>query len=426
MSITTVVSETQNRFDSPISGSDISAINVTASIVSASQFIGDGSGLTGVSSPGTISSSLQFTNTDDVTFRNVTASVFIGDVGLTTVSTKSISDVNIDWSSGSVFTKVIVENTIFTFSNIQPKTIIVGITNSGSYTSSASWPSINWSSGSEPVLSTSSSVMTDVFTFVSFGNNISSVYGVAQQHFPSTIAGVPFDPISISGMKVWLRADMDIFSDAGITPAINDDPVYQWNDQSGNGNHVVQTTVGLQPLFKPSTLSGKPILRFDGVDDLMDRVYTSPMAQPATMFVVVNDKTSGAQNSIIDSTDPLLRHVFGKYVFATPDTFGLYAYNGLPPGFDGVVDSWPTGFRVWTLVFNGGASSITKNGTLVQAGTVGTDVSVGLRLGANNSGGGPTVWADMDIAEVLIYNSPLSNSQRTAVEAYLNTKYAIY
>ena len=54
------------------SGNISSSGNITAVSMS-----GDGSGLTGVSSTvpaGTVSSSLQFTNTDDVTFRNVTAS----------------------------------------------------------------------------------------------------------------------------------------------------------------------------------------------------------------------------------------------------------------------------------------------------------------------------------------------------------------
>jgi hypothetical protein len=60
------------------------SVNLTGSM--SGSFSGDGSQLTGVagSSPGTISSSLQFGSTDDVRFRNVTASrisasIFIGD-----------------------------------------------------------------------------------------------------------------------------------------------------------------------------------------------------------------------------------------------------------------------------------------------------------------------------------------------------------
>jgi len=158
----------------------------TASIISASVFIGDGSQLTGVagSSPGTISSSLQFTNTDDVRFRNITASrisasIFIGDTSLTTTSPITISSSDIDWNSGSVFTKTLSANTTFTFSNIQPKVIVVLVTNSGSFT--ATWPTTHWPAGIAPTLTTGS--VTDVFTFVSLGQSstTASMFGAVQK-----------------------------------------------------------------------------------------------------------------------------------------------------------------------------------------------------------------------------------------------------
>ncbi len=41
-------------------------------------------------------------------------------------------------------------------------------------------------------------------------------------------------------------------------------------DQSGNGNHLVQATSGLQPLLKLNQSgNGKPLIEFDGVDDFM-------------------------------------------------------------------------------------------------------------------------------------------------------------
>ena len=62
--------------------------------VSASGYYGDGSGLTGVTATlpaGVISSSLQFTNTDDVTFRNITASGNISASGDTTTSALTVA-----------------------------------------------------------------------------------------------------------------------------------------------------------------------------------------------------------------------------------------------------------------------------------------------------------------------------------------------
>ena len=69
------------------------SISVTGS-VTATSFVGDGSGLTGISSvpDGTISSSAQFTSTDDVEFSNITASGDISASGVVTAEGLVISD----------------------------------------------------------------------------------------------------------------------------------------------------------------------------------------------------------------------------------------------------------------------------------------------------------------------------------------------
>ena len=99
---------------STLSGSNTitGSVNFTGSLVDFLQvgtvtgsFSGDGSGLTGVTATvpaGTVSSSLQFTSTDDVTFRNITASGNISSSGTVTGLSGSFShiysggDINID------------------------------------------------------------------------------------------------------------------------------------------------------------------------------------------------------------------------------------------------------------------------------------------------------------------------------------------
>src|SRR5262245_35435328 len=64
-----------------------------------------------------------------------------------------------------------------------------------------------------------------------------------------------FLPTSIGGtaLKLWLRADK------GITLASGD--VSQWDDQSGNGNHVSQATAANRPLFVASGQNSRPLVR---------------------------------------------------------------------------------------------------------------------------------------------------------------------
>jgi hypothetical protein len=69
--------------------------------VSASGYYGDGSGLTGVTATttlpaGLVSSSLQFTSTDDVTFRNITASGNISASGLFSATSGSFDLIQLD------------------------------------------------------------------------------------------------------------------------------------------------------------------------------------------------------------------------------------------------------------------------------------------------------------------------------------------
>ncbi len=51
-------------------------------------------------------------------------------------------------------------------------------------------------------------------------------------------------PTNIANCNLWVKDDAGVYSDAGTTPATQGQGVYQWNDQSGSGNHLLQTTSG--------------------------------------------------------------------------------------------------------------------------------------------------------------------------------------
>ena len=46
--------------------------------------------------------------------------------------------------------------------------------------------------------------------------------------------------------------------------------VTQWDDQSGQANHAVQATDSRAPILVTGAVNGRPVLRFDGVDDFLD------------------------------------------------------------------------------------------------------------------------------------------------------------
>ncbi len=65
-------------------------------------------------------------------------------------------------------------------------------------------------------------------------------------------------------MMLWLKADEGVYSDAGITPAINGEGVARWNDQSGSGNHMHQDNAAQQPEFLTNATNGVAALGFNG------------------------------------------------------------------------------------------------------------------------------------------------------------------
>lgn len=71
---------------------------------------------------------------------------------------------------------------------------------------------------------------------------------------------------AVCGPVLWLKADAGVYTDAGITAATNNQPVQQWNDQSGNGNHVSQTIALNKPVFTTADATAMPALYFDGVN----------------------------------------------------------------------------------------------------------------------------------------------------------------
>jgi hypothetical protein len=89
-----------------------------------------------------------------------------------------------------------------------------------------------------------------------------------------------FTATTISSSTLWLRGD------AGVTTVSNS--VSQWNDQSGNGHNFTQATASTRPtLLTSSVLNNRPVINFDGSDDLLNGpLIPSIESQDLSLFVV--------------------------------------------------------------------------------------------------------------------------------------------
>ncbi|MEI7451581.1 MAG: type II secretion system protein [Candidatus Falkowbacteria bacterium] len=220
---------------------------------------------------------------------------------------------------------------------------------------------------------------------------------------------------NIGGMILWLKADTGVSTTTG-------NYITQWNDQSGSGNNMMQVTSGAQPLLAPNSVNGNfSVVKFDGINDFL-RTNSFIYNQPLAMFLVY--KLNGSTNQIVlKSTDN-----YAIYLDHYSNLFQMYAQAGNNSLIEGPLSMPFTYFKTINANANGVNSSIYANGSLVVAGNAGTDgirnsLTIGYGPMYEASGG---YYANIELAEVIIYNKVLSTEERQLVENYIRNKYNNY
>ncbi len=209
--------------------------------------------------------------------------------------------------------------------------------------------------------------------------------------------------------------------DKGVV--VSNSNVSVWEDQSSLANHL--SAVGT-PKFVPGTASQPGYVHFDGVDDALARTGFSGMPTGNGARTVILYSRYNAANTSGGG--------WAGFAYGSPSSnqvFGL----ALTPGGTLGVQGWGTGNDItaspatvvtgqWVrhaATFNGGTLNQFVNGT--PAGSASRTYATGtsrIRLGEEINGGKNL---NMDVAEVLVYNRVLTQSELATVDAYLGNKY---
>lgn len=202
---------------------------------------------------------------------------------------------------------------------------------------------------------------------------------------------------------VWFSADSLGLADA--------DPVGSWVDNMG-GDPLVQTTADNKPVFKTNIINGLPVVRF-ATNDWLDVTFT--LERPETVFFVYR-KTAGAGGAILDGHT---QHGPSFY-FSGPTTLRVYGTGSttgtiVDDGLAHLVSSILPTTTANTVTYFDGASCVT--------GDCGDSDLQGFSLGRFS--GYNDFYYNGDIAEVLAYNTTLSDADRLLTETYLKNKYDI-
>jgi hypothetical protein len=222
---------------------------------------------------------------------------------------------------------------------------------------------------------------------------------------PSPVATATFldgetpAPLRITGLKLWVKADAGVTAVGGF--------VSSWADQSGNGNHLVQATAANEPQFVAGEANGLPVVRFDGAGDYVS--FTSRLTNIRSVFWVIRRSPAmtpgyrcllGDKDTSNFSSDGTTKIWSASYT-STAIRSGETRVNGAL--VDGVATDRPADLSVISVVTTG---------------------DVIADAFSRDRGYGRSWWGDL--AELIIYDRPLSDTERRAIEGYLASKYALY
>ena len=191
-----------------------------------------------------------------------------------------------------------------------------------------------------------------------------------------------------------------LWLDATQITGLNDgDSVGTWSDMSGHGNDATQSTASKKPTYKTGIQNGRPIVRFDGVDDVL--ISASVEIQVGHLFAVVSGGLSNLEGFARGNRG------------ASIERMGLL-YPDASTWFSGDINDAIIITRV-----NGVPSTSHTSAFSAVSGSRAAPTSI---LGVNVGSSHTPFW-NGDIAELLLFPNQLSTAQRDQIETYLRTKW---
>lgn len=222
----------------------------------------------------------------------------------------------------------------------------------------------------------------------------------------------------ITGLTVWLRAD--------CVNGVDDDPtdnstVTTWTDISGNSNNA--TSSG-SPTFQSDSgnlINTQPVINFNG-SSTFSSIDIRPGTRPnISIFAVYKERGSGNREGVWGIDDGGWDRFFiAKW---SGDNGLISVGNQANVASTGIIGT-PT--LVTTVMRHNVSSGTTVyvNGASAATLTDGSNLTAAYTSMLIGSGGSGLNFTG-DIAEIIIFNQALTNSDLITVNGYLNTKYSL-
>jgi len=260
-------------------------------------------------------------------------------------------------------------------------------------------------------------------TYVDQGLDPNTSYSYEIQAYNSRGASTATLPITVNtrlvrvndvpfgGLQLWLMSD-----------GVEGNKVGHWTDYSGNGNDGWQTTGINQPTVLQNAINGKPVVHFAGSPaqyvNLPDILHGATAAEVLVVLRAASNTTIG-----------------GLWTFGSAGAGAFYPYSD-GSIWDSFASTWRsegnpsqdlTKFHIYEVTSQSNLWESWIDGiplSISTTNTVGVTSAPVLGLGESSSSG-PFLGFGGDIEEILVYNRPLSENERTSRRQYFAIKYLL-
>lgn len=231
---------------------------------------------------------------------------------------------------------------------------------------------------------------------------------------------------SMISTALWLDA-----ADASTVTTVSD-AVSQWNDKSGNGRNIFQSTANQRPTFTSSGLNGKPTLDFDGSNDVLlnASVGASDLSNASIISVfkqIIGGASEDHQINIGQTGTAGKVRGFYREPNGTVIGFGGWASTAISSfSLDiggshhifGFVNTALSGPNNIVVIKDGSTQTLSTTATLS---TTLDGFSVGSLQGASIA----SYYSNISVAEIIVTYDAISTLNRQKVEGYLAHKWGL-
>jgi len=196
-----------------------------------------------------------------------------------------------------------------------------------------------------------------------------------------------------------------------------------WNDKSGAGRNMSQSTQANKPLFLPTGLGGLGALQFDGSDDFMtfsDQTLAYIAGRSFTVFYVAS-KPANANTWIFGGTNTGTRtNLYAGNLTANTHRTGFYNDDQ-----GSIVTAAASGTtEIYTIIYDSSNNQRTVRRNRVEVSRAVTGGSVSSMTG-QAIGRYVSSYGNFKIGEFLIYDRALQFAEHETVEKDLISKWSI-